>query len=642
MSRILNVCWTNFLRKFLERRPWVGKLVARLRIVLGIRRAGAYMALGHIHSQLQQHAAALRCYHRACTLKPRDCAAFLAAGESQCHLEKYDAAIALYRNAIGLAPHQVTAYLALGNILTRERRYVAAAECYRQGIRCNPENSKEMHFALVRLLTEYPELVGAEQPLLPHLKADTSREAQADWQELSFGFISNVSELCSDFDSAIASDPYNMHFHRASIYHFFANAEYKLAMTYIRRCEDAKQSLCQLRQVNNDQTRYLRETWTARIGHIQLIDCYIKAGLLGWRPPRRTIVLAYPQAVANKAYLDYFRPYLADIVTDPVRVEELLPEAECLEEQMLLFNRDNHPLFAPQAQCLVEEEWEAAKRPPLLTLRDEDATRGRARLRQLGVPADAWFVGLHVREPGFHVEGHDNHFFRNSNIANYQLAIRSVTARGGWVIRMGSPTSPKLEPMAQVIDYAHSNLRSDWMDVFLCASMRFMIGTNSGLSHVPLTFGVPAVQVNWSFYGQFPWFRDDLFICKLMWSEAEKRYLSLQEIYDTGLAFALSTHVYDKYGIRLLDNTAEDIDAVVVEMLDRIDGRSDKQRSCDFNKQLKTIVEPHGVSLLNQMGTGFLQKYGFLLSRSSHTNTAGLSRPPTGAVRPSAWTSRAS
>ena len=52
--------------------------------------------------------------------------------------------------------------------------------------------------------------------------------------------------------------------------------------------------------------------------------------------------------------------------------------------------------------------------------------------------------------------------------------------RGAWCLRMGDPSMRPMPRAPRVIDYAHSAIRSDWMDVFLCARCRFFIGNTSG------------------------------------------------------------------------------------------------------------------------------------------------------------------
>jgi putative glycosyltransferase (TIGR04372 family) len=63
---------------------------------------------------------------------------------------------------------------------------------------------------------------------------------------------------------------------------------------------------------------------------------------------------------------------------------------------------------------------------------------------------------------------------------DYIKAIKAVTKAGGWVFRMGDPSMTPLPKMPQVIDYAHNEIRCDWMDIFLGATFKFLIGTGSG------------------------------------------------------------------------------------------------------------------------------------------------------------------
>ena len=56
-------------------------------------------------------------------------------------------------------------------------------------------------------------------------------------------------------------------------------------------------------------------------------------------------------------------------------------------------------------------------------------------------------------------------------------------------ISIGDPGMSKLPNMPQVIDYAHSKAKNDWMDVFLCAQCCFFIGTSLGMIVLAMSFG---------------------------------------------------------------------------------------------------------------------------------------------------------
>src|SRR5229473_7599371 len=225
----------------------------------------------------------------------------------------------------------------------------------------------------------------------------------------------------------------------------------------------------------------------------------------------------------------------------------------------------------------VQSRWEADGRGPLLELSAEHRERGYRLLRELGVPEGAWFVGLHVREGTDRMRD-----VRNSDIATYRLAIEEIAKRGGWVLRMGDRNMRPLPPWPHMIDYAHSAKREDWMDVFMWAEGRFFIGTGSGPQMIPPTFGKSVAIANFGPIATIVCGKDDILLPKHYWSEKEGRYLMLAERMQPEYAFQESIGAFAKFGIRVLDNTPEEIRGLVVEMIDRLEGRhveTEKERA---------------------------------------------------------------
>ena len=131
---------------------------------------------------------------------------------------------------------------------------------------------------------------------------------------------------------------------------------------------------------------------------------------------------------------------------------------------------------------------------------------GAQALKKLGLPKDAWYVTLHVREPSYRGETYQNttENWRNANPLDYLKACEIITRAGGWVFRMGDPSMTPLPSMPKVIDYAlNDEIRSDWMDVFLGATCRFLIGTGSGYYIIPAFFGVPVMFTNFPGFIQY-------------------------------------------------------------------------------------------------------------------------------------------
>lgn len=379
--------------------------------------------------------------------------------------------------------------------------------------------------------------------------------------------------------------------------------------------------------------RVLPYYWVDRIGHIAFLDSYFKMVCLGWYARARTVLLAPPDKVANHHYLSYWRPYFTEVISQPADIQAL--------ESLVRIPEDIYfaPYISPSGEATwwikkarsAQQQWDQEGRPPLIRLLDEVVENGRQRLRQMGIPKDAWFVCLHTRDPAFHSSKPDpSQTWRDSDIDNYTLAIQAIADRGGWVVRMGDEQLKKAPMHDHLVDYANSRFKSDWMDVFLCAQCRFFIATNSGLGVVPSTFGVPAIAVDYIPLGNELYIKDGCFIPKLLWSEAEARYLTFHEAMTPPLGF---THSGDTFrGLQVRDNTPEEIGELVEEMLDRLDGRLEYSVvDEELQRRFNDLRKRHGIVSSAPIGRDFLRAFAALLDEPSSPLPPPLARESVGA-----------
>jgi len=308
---------------------------------------------------------------------------------------------------------------------------------------------------------------------------------------------------------------------------------------------------------------------TERVGHFAgEIDCFLKLQMLGRLPRRRYFVTAPPGRVSNRSLADYWSGRLP-LVRNRA--------AGALLSSMSQFGLMRHDVSdyiltvrGAAAYYGVNADW--GDRPALLGLTAAHRARGQAQLAGLGLPADAWFVCVHVREGGYSRHDQKVHGFRDAHVDAVLPAMRAIVERGGWCVRMGDPTTTPLAAMPGVIDYAHHPLRSPEMDVFLCASCRFFLGSSSGLFVLSSIFGVPCALANMVPVAAMPYARADLSIPKLLWSESAGRHLSLGEVLSSPLANYRMGRMFVDAGARLVDNTPEEIRDLALEMLDRVSG----------------------------------------------------------------------
>jgi len=372
----------------------------------------------------------------------------------------------------------------------------------------------------------------------------------------------------------------------------------------IKRNEVAKTELAQL------QIRFLGDIWTGPIGHLTFLDSLAKSEILGWSPPEQRVLLS-TTATSNPCYLNYWRKYFP-LISDPEALARIQPVAEKLKMDFEVWPfKDGRLMHAYEAIDSIQQQWEAENRPPLLAISEAEVARGRDELSRLGMPRDAWFIALHIRQRPSDPTS-TRRTARNADVSTYEQMVKSVVARGGWVVCMGNGSA--VRPAPHVIDYGPN--RTDWMDVFLWATCRFFVGTTSGPIHVSSTFGVPTVQTN-SLLGFRTWPSRDLFIPKRHWLSAERRYLTIEEELSGPAAWSEWPEFLGRQGIELRDNTPEEIDEVVSEMMDRLDGTvAYTAQENQMQDRFRRLPADRGCMMFgnSRMGRAFLQRHSDLLS----------------------------
>lgn len=236
-----------------------------------------------------------------------------------------------------------------------------------------------------------------------------------------------------------------------------------------------------------------------------------------------------------------------------------------------------------------EFSWNIVKqydwRKQLATPLQVSVGRGRELLvkrqrKLMGLPEDAWFACLHVRESGFHKDAYSE---RNANILNYIGAIEEITSRGGWVVRMGDASMTKLPAMERVIDYPFTEVKSALMDVYLISQCSLYIGMISGIYDVARLFQRPMIMTNMTnWLVAFPQLRNDLGVMKHIYSKSKNRFLTVREwMAEPWAAVAHSHKLGDDYVFH--ENTPDELRAVVAEFFDRGDNWEPTSLQCQFN-----------------------------------------------------------
>lgn len=340
-----------------------------------------------------------------------------------------------------------------------------------------------------------------------------------------------------------------------------------------------QQNLLKCLGLTDAPRRYLTNYWIRKIGHIGQIEFLFKAMKVGLVPARKLTVLCKSDAeAANPALLKCWSSHL-DIFVEKEKNSNLALEAQILGVDIHCFDAANHsgPYYHKEVAAKAYRLWEEQNLPALLTPRKCLVDRGRAAFCQIGIPKDAWFVTVHARESAF--TNDKNGSPRNASIENYRMAIDEVIARGGYVVRIGDSSMQALPARPHLFDYAKSDIKSDWMDVFLLSCCRFFIGGASGPAQVPPLFSVPCVYTNWMPMGDYPFNPLGILIHKKHFNRETGSPISYTQMMSIS---SDSQALLERSNIILEENTEREILEAVKEMLEKLDGTSVVDAEDDF------------------------------------------------------------
>jgi putative glycosyltransferase (TIGR04372 family) len=227
---------------------------------------------------------------------------------------------------------------------------------------------------------------------------------------------------------------------------------------------------------------------------------------------------------------------------------------------------------------------------------------GLVNLKKFGLHPDDKFVCLSVRDSAYNqkikfsnseknfMEGNIYHNkFRDFKIKNFKEAAEALANRGYYVFRMGAKVKEKLKSNnKKIIDYANSNLRSEFMDIFLGAKCNFCISTGHGFDMLPYVFNKPIGIMSVPVGDLRSHSKRFLLLTRKHYSLNKKKNLSLLEIFNSKVGFAYKQEIFEKEGIDLIDYTPEEIKNFSLELCDYYENKKElSMEEVELQKKFK-------------------------------------------------------
>ena len=220
-----------------------------------------------------------------------------------------------------------------------------------------------------------------------------------------------------------------------------------------------------------------------------------------------------------------------------------------------------------------------------LELTDNEIAEGMSQLRAIGIDPNKPYACLVVRDGGYYAslgeKESDGYSFLNFDISTFEQAALSLVQRGYQVVRMGAGSAATFGAgHSTVIDYANSNLRSEFLDIYIAATCSFAISTQTGPDAVCLAFRRPVCYIDVTRFSQF------FFGTKLAWWNPAELWqgdlrLTLRDILRGPIFWIKDPNDFIRQGIRQVRSSAERIDHLVMSFVDAFENNVNRLNEID-------------------------------------------------------------
>ncbi|BDQ32981.1 hypothetical protein JCM14722_05230 [Pseudodesulfovibrio portus] len=245
----------------------------------------------------------------------------------------------------------------------------------------------------------------------------------------------------------------------------------------------------------------------------------------------------------------------------------------------------------------------------------EETAEAHRQCKMLGINPNTPFVPLLARDNTYLQqikEPTELDSYRNVEIDTFIPALEYIADRYK-TIRMGSVVkSPLKTNHPNILDYSLSGKRTELLDIYLSGKCHFFFSSATGLDGLAsLVFRKPVLYVDFMPISRAPILKPGcMLIPKQYWHVEEKRYLTLSELLESGMADMATPRQLNPKGIVVHDNTSQEILEAVKEMTARLDGSwietvEDKERREQFWSHYKRL-SPDNICV-GLIGSAFLK-----------------------------------
>ena len=245
------------------------------------------------------------------------------------------------------------------------------------------------------------------------------------------------------------------------------------------------------------------------------------------------------------------------------------------------------------------------------------------------------FICIANRDPAYLETLNSNidysyHNYRDSSVKQFMLVAEYFKGKNIQSVRMGREAIERVE-FENCIDYAN-DYYDELMDIVLMRDCKFYLGDAHGICILPMALNSPVALTNHvpmgtDTAGGIPQNSHNLCIFKKFFSKEKGEFLSLREMLRVGRDSQGDGCAFEKMGIDVISNTAEEILELAIEMNARLDGtwmevQEDVELQQKFQKIMQEWYDIEGYAMGDvyrcNAGTHFLKTNLFLFKEGEN------------------------
>lgn len=233
---------------------------------------------------------------------------------------------------------------------------------------------------------------------------------------------------------------------------------------------------------------------------------------------------------------------------------------------------------------------------PHLVFDKNEHDEGRRQLKLMGLDCNKPFVCLIIRDGGHYLSlgdrESDGYSYLNFDVSNFEEAAIALVSIGYQVVRMGAGTEKPLQLVnTDVFDYAVSDFRNEFMDVYIAGTCEFAISTQTGPDAVCLAFRRPVYYVDVTRFSQF-FFGTQI----AYWNPAQiylnGRRLSLKQIFENQIFWIKDPDEFIEMGIDIVRSSPHELAEMCVAFAEHLQAGSIGTENWNFeNRRVHQILE---------------------------------------------------